>query len=155
MPRAKKISAVKTSKSSSPSKNDHDEDHTVAELRDMAKDLGLTSYHRLRKAELKDLIQRAMAITSNSTVKEATNYRDWEQVFSGSRKFIKYQGRKYKCTHVQREIIQPDQYMFLTYLINVDNSHNILAVIGYLDPTVPGTSLNWGRWENILVKKIS
>ncbi len=137
-----------------PTKRGDTATHTVVELREIAKDLGLTSFHRLRKSELEELVKRAMEVTSNTNSLQAVSPRDWQAVFSGNKQYIRYQGRKYRVTAVTHDAISNNLHIYLAYLINVDNPHNVLAVVAYLDPSAPSTSLNWGRWDTVIVKKI-
>ncbi len=134
--------------------------HTVVQLREMAKDLGLTGFYHLRKADLEELVSRTMGIKNNASLHEAkdslntSSTRMWQSVFDGSRQFIKYQGRKYKVINVPHEAFRARYTRHMAYLVNTSDPYNILAVVGFVDGGVPSTSLNWGGWDKIVIKKI-
>ena len=135
-------------------------DHTVKQLRAMAKDLGLIAFTHLRKADLEDLIARTMSVIDNSSLHDATDSlnvsstRMWQGVFDGSRTFVRYQGRKYKVFNSPHQAIATRYTRYMAYLVNIDDPYNILAAIGFVDGSVPGTSQNWGGWDKIVIKKI-
>lgn len=130
---------------------------TVAELREQAKELGLTAYSRLNKAELQALVERARQIMDNAPNQtfKVKSESDWSTVLDNDIMYISYQGRKYKKVPHQgvTEAINGNNDAIMAFFANVHDTHNILAVVGILDKSGPSTSKTRGQWS-IIVHKI-
>lgn len=129
---------------------------TVAELRMQAKELGLTAFSRLNKAELQALVDRARQILDNAptqTFKVHTE-SDWSYVLDNDVTYVSYQGRKYKKVPHQgvTEALNGNNDAIMAFFTNVHDKHNIMAVVGILDKSGPSTSKTRGRWSIIVHK---